>query len=255
MIVPHLNRCLGGVLLAKPTKFAATRPVHTAPDPGAAQPRIWVEGRQQARFDVKAFASVSTTLTRRTLGPLLNRASVRVMAFGLRVEQGDLRPDLAWMGRAARAVPSHQAVGRALAGLGACLTQAAAIALPTPIQNDTTYRDLIQPMRVVQSDTGRLAKPVSTRKKPQSDETTLRAIRAMMLEPDPLPEVPRARGKATQAGQPKPAMAKASRLAGHALTTVLAQMIGWAMLVAVYPYGAGKAVFVHLNGGDLANWD
>lgn len=196
-----------------------------SPDPS--RPKIWVEGRQQPPFDPRAWARVSLLLTRRALAPVLSRAATATDAFGQRVRSGALRPNLAWLGRAARFVPSHLTVGSLIIGTAALIATARETVDPTPVAAPA-YPNLIRPDFAPRTALPRLGDPV---------EPTLARVRALFdAAPDPLTV---------------DETAKTPGLLHHAA----AASLGWSLILLALPFGAFQATLTHLTGTDLRDVD
>ena len=200
--------------------------------PPTARPRIWVEGRQRPRFDLRAYLATSQGMARRDLDPALVEAAQRLMAFGQRVQGGEVRVGLVWAGRAARVIPSHGRVGGWLIGLSQLLTDSRHLLRPDLEPEDPiAYPDLafanpepIPPRRTV--------------------EPTLHAIR-QAIGPAPLNHAPPA--VLPPAPQPRGPIGRALWAAATRVT--LAILMAFAL-----PGGAVRALLFHLDGGDLAEW-
>ena len=223
--------------------------------PDAERPKIWIDGRQRPRFNLRAFGATSLGMARRGLLPEMVEAEARLAAFGQRVMAGEVSVRLDWAGRAGRVLPSHQRVGGWMSGLAGMFAGARALLVgPVEVQGDLAYPDLIggpgSPVRlraVVKAPANPLPRAM--------EEPTLHAIRSAI-------------GTAAQGGRPD------QRGAGHAalpvkdadaaggmsqhLTRPLWRAGCWAMLgillAFALPGGAIKAMLFHLDGGDLADW-
>ena len=242
--------------MAKTTRIMPSRLPSAGENPSLAQPKIWVDGCQRTRFDVAAFLAVSLTMTRRLIGPMLTRTAPRIGAFGARVASGKLRPNLHWMGRAERIVPSHQSVGTAIRVMGRIIAQAATVIAPPNIPEALiAYPNLIRPTSAASAQSNPLqTEPRVTPTHPLPEGETLRAIRLMIGQDD----LPPARNTRPVPPEPKTSAGlrtRLARLSGHALHSISAQMIVWGLLVLAFPVGAAKALIFHFDGGNLADWD
>ncbi len=231
-----------------------------------ARPKIWVEGRQQPKFDIRAWARVSLSLSRRNLGPRMDAAAARIQRFGQSVLDGNHRPDLNWIGRAQKAVPSHQSVGAAVTGAARLLAEAREIVLPADIPEEPiAYPNLIRadfaprrpgPVRISRPRLAALATPPSVK----GDEPALRAIRALINE-GAAGQTLRASSPKTAGPGPEPqppvAPGLAQRLRRAALGLIwrgAVVSLAWFLTGLCLPYGCVKAALVHLDGGDLRDW-
>lgn len=255
-------------------------------DPVPDRPPIWVDGRQQPKFHVRAWAMVGTEIARRSLAPRLGRASIRLAGFGATVASGRYSPATGWMGRAERFVPSRLQVGAGVCALAARVAEAGKILMPDPTPPEPlAYPDLIhRPARPVPAQP--LPNPPlpvrSLRVEPtplvplslaadnpsvartDQGEPALAAIRALIhAVPDlpaeaeaPAPIPPAARSVDELIVPPRPTLGR--RLlarASHLARPVLAHAIAWSCLVLVLPVGLARAGLYHLNGGDLREWE
>ena len=233
------------------------------------RPKIWVEGRQQPKFAFAPWARVSLTITRRNLGPLMDGGAARTLRFGQSVLHGERRPDLSWMGRAAKVVPSHQSVGAFVTGSAHLLTAAREIVLPAPVpENPIAYSNLIRPDFAQHHDAParlprpRLADIPAIKPAPaQADETTLRSIRALIADTDGATAKPsrRAKDAALPKLQPQePAPPGPLKRLGQATTGLIwhgtVATLAWGLTVLCLPYGGVKAALFHFDGGDLRDW-
>ena len=233
------------------------------------RPKIWVEGRQQPKFNLGAWARVSLTITRRNLGPLMDAGAARTHRFGQSVLQGERRPDLAWLGRAAKAVPSHQSVGALVTGAAQLLADGREIVLPAPVPEDPiAYPHLIRPDFAQHSDApARVPRPRLADVPPRQpaaapgDEPTLGRIRALITETGG--STVRSGRRATDAALPElqpqqPAPPGPLQRLHHATAALIwrgaAAALAWGLTVLCLPYGGVKAALFHFDGGDLRDF-
>ncbi len=234
----------------------------STPEP---RPKIWVEGRQQPRFDLRAWARVSLTITRRNLAPMLDDGAASTLRYGQSVLAGERRPDLGWMGRGAALVPSHQSVGNGLAAASRLLSDAREKVLPSPLPDDPiAYPNLIRPdfaqslvppgVAPVRLPRPRLADRSDKLAAP-GDEPTLRSIRALITETagTARPDRRSADAPALQPPSPGPLQRLRRAIAGQIWRTAVA-VLALGLTGLCLPYGCVKAAFFHFDGGDLRDW-
>lgn len=246
-------------------------------DPAPERPPIWVDGRQQPKFHVRAWAAVGTQMARRSLAPWLGRTGSGLGNFGAAVAAGRYRVKTGWMGRASCIVPSHRQVAAGLSGLAARFSEAQRILLPEPVAPEPlAYPDLIRrPERsrapVAPAPSPAPAAPALSLAAdnpavPRSDlgEPALAAIRALIHAVPDLPPEDQPAAPSAPVARPVEELIAAERpalgrrlLAGAARVTapVLAHGIAWGLLLLVLPVGLGQAGLYHLNGGDLREWE
>ena len=226
----------------------------------AARPKIWVDGQQRPRFDLRAYAAVSLGMAKRALAPEMQEAEGRLRAFGWQMSLGKLRPDLAWAGRWQRLVPSHHRVGAWVLFLARLFAEASTrlnlpLVAPSDLSHPDVFRgsDKVTPIRPPPAAAVPAPKP--------AEEPMLQAIRSAINR------TPRDSGHVrlfsgadlpfAELAPPEPAAPAESRLAtrlrqmawGAASWTWLAVLIAFAL-----PAGAIRALMFHLDGGDLADW-
>lgn len=96
-------------------------------------PRVWSEGRQKPRFDLRGFARVSLILSRQMARPLLTE-SARIFGGGAGwMGENTLGPRLARASLLGRALPARARVARGLDAAAGFLMTAADIAVPPPL--------------------------------------------------------------------------------------------------------------------------
>ncbi len=213
-------------------------------DPTIVRTPIWVEGRQRPRFDLRAWARVGFAMALR-LAPLwLDRSAAASGQFGQAIAAG--RFGMGWTGRAGRWLPSRALVSGVILGLAARQAEARLILAPAPEAPEViAYPDLI---RTAPEPVTNLPPAASL----TPEEVALRAIRAVLRDlppveptrarPGPLPEL--------AAREPQTAPQSASLLA-----RLGARMIAWAAVALALPAGLVRAALIHLDGGDLKDWD
>ena len=243
-----------------------------------AQPPIWAEGRQAPPFALGAFLRVSLILTRRSLGPQLQRAA-RVLEFwGEKWRSGQLRVDCARLGRFARALPSHQSAGRLLLALSRLTRAAAEVVLPPSEPGQPlAYPDLMSARRPATATLQapaftslrpvRPARPVPPRP-PQpglaaTEEPFLLAVRDLLartgpelpLPPQPGPVVVQLHPGVAAAPE-TPAKSRAAIASfGRLLHKNWARLIAYGLIGLCFAFGAARAFLLHLGGTDLRHWD
>ena len=229
----------------------------------AERPEIWIEGRQRPRFDLRAYAATALGMAKRDLPPEILDAEGRLRGFGQRVVTGELRPDLAWMGRLQNAVPSHQRVGGWLLGLASLFADTRALLLPGEEKDAVLAHPNLLRGRVSLSEVKPSRPPeIPGAQRPRSTvEPTLHAIRSA-IGPTPHDASLEVRGR-----QPHPHAAGPHVKAGKAgdgkatvgfLKKTLWRAACWSLLGILMgfaiPGGAVRALLYHLDGGDLADW-
>ena len=226
----------------------------------AERPKIWIEGRQRPRFDLKAYAATAYGMAKRDLPPEMLDAEGHLRGFGQRVVNGDLRPKLAWAGRLQRAVPSHQRVGGWLLGLADLIADSRALLVPVESADaELAYPNLIRGQQALSPLRPR---PVAGLRVVKSQkpavEPTLHAIRsAIGTTPHDASLDARGRLPPLTAADPQPARGNGKGLVANlqqslwraACRALLGILMGFAI-----PGGAVKALLYHLDGGDLADW-
>lgn len=233
--------------LPEPSKrFKVSQPAHSA-----MRPKIWIEGRQRPRFDLKAYAATSFGMAKRDLAPEMLEAGLRLRGLGQRVANGELRANLKWTGRLQRVLPSHQRVSGWILGLADLFAESRIRLDPAEADDaELAYPHLIR----------RVTDPAPITPGKSTDEPTLHAIRsAISLVPHYAGPEGRQRGTGTRTIPAEPA-ADACDKAG--LVAVLKQWLRsvqcWVLLSVLItfalPSGAIKAMLFHLNGGDLGDW-
>ena len=231
-------------------------PVSTA----VPRPQIWAEGRQNPKFDYNAFVLVGQTIAARKLAPQLQSLAASMQRFADRVRRGEVRFSPAWAKRLDRLVPSHDRVGRIVQRIPPILRDAGALLLPpAPAPETLAFPDLLRfaqarpirpsprPVRLV------VPAPAKTAALPPVTQETLalNTIRALIAEDpgsDGVPKQP----------TPQPIVAPAAANAGpiaKALQSFAATVLAWASISVYLPYGAVKAMILHLDGQDLRDWN
>lgn len=226
-----------------------------ATTPRAERPKIWIEGRQGPRFDLRAYGATSFAMAKRDLVPAMVEAEARLWALGQRLTRDNPRAFPVWASGLQRAVPSRQRVSGWANGLARLFSDSRARVVPAGIADlELAYPDLIRGSR----------KPAPTRPpaaalKP-AGEPTLHAIRSAISQTahDAGLDAP-GHGCAT-AQAPRAVSGKANPGAG--LVAKVKQVLWGAacrtllgiLLAFAIPGGAIKALVFHLNGGDLSDW-
>ncbi|MEO8241260.1 MAG: hypothetical protein ABI832_03055 [bacterium] len=217
------------------------------------RPKIWVDGRQRPRFDVKAYLTVSLAISRRDLKPEVVEAADRLQAFGRSVAVGERRLNVARLGKFARIVPSHQRVGRSLQIWSRWVRAAGDLVLPQAVPEDPiAYPNLIRPSfstrPAVPQEVPEARRPPIAVVKPV-EEPTLHAIRSAI-------------GPTVQAVSSAPPLPDDPLLDLADLTTAepgpLGRGMAWTLAAVMLPFalpaGAIKALMFHFDGGDLNDW-
>ena len=240
------------------------------PPPSAERPKIWIDGRQRRRFNLRAYAATSLGMARRDLPPEILDAEGRLRRFGDRLATGEFRPGLAWTGRLQRAVPSPQRVGGWLLGLADLLGGARVLLGPEADKDvEPAYPNLVRgrvgPVLVGPEPVG----PEPVGPEPGADipaaqgaksagEPTLQAIRSAIRTAR--------RDRGPDAGESGPVACVVARPAGPVRASGLVAFLRrslWAascrvvlliLMAFAVPGAAVKALLYHLNGGDLADW-
>ena len=231
-------------------------PVSTA----APRPQIWAEGRQNPKFDYEAFVRVAQTIAARKLAPQLQSLAASLQRFADRVQRGEMRFNPAWAKRLDRLVPAHDRFGRIVQRIAPILRDAGALLLPPAAPPEAlAFPDLLRfaqarpirpssrPVRlVVPAPTETAALPPVTQ-----EALALNTIRALIAEDpgsDKVPEQP----------IPQPIVASVAPDTGpaaKALQSFAATVLAWASICVYLPYGAVKAMILHLDGQDLRDWN
>jgi hypothetical protein len=232
----------------------------TGPDDAdpMARPQIWVEGRQQPRFNFRAWAGVSLTMTRRRLAPALSAGAARVEAYGRSVLRGERIPNLAWTGRAQKFIPSHESVGGFIAATGRFLADAREVVLPLPKPAEPiAYPNLIRPD--FSSRPHRQAFAAAPEQPPAATEPALSAIRSLIDDAgDDAPARPARESVLPELARPEPAPPTATEQIGGVLGKLAwgagAHVFAWGLTALAFPLGGFHATLFHLEGGDLRDW-
>jgi hypothetical protein len=261
--------------MSNPDQGPAPRSSGPSEADSLSRPQIWVEGRQQPRFDFRAWAGVSLTMTRRKLGPAMSAAAARIDGFGQSVLRGEHVPNLAWAGRAQRLIPSHESVGGLVTGAAQLLAEAREVVLPAPKPAEPiAYPNLIRPNFAGRPARWPLPQPVAMAGEPetiapppplqaQGEESTLRAIRSVIVEPGATtapavaPRLPK-EASLPELARPEPAARTVAQKARDRSSALLrrtaALVLAWGLTALVFPLGGVKAALFHLDGGDLRDW-
>lgn len=237
-------------------------------------PQIWSEGRQQPRFDLRAFARVSVLLSRQKARPVL-LATIRLCAGAAeRMAENTLGPRFARASRIGRALPAREGVARRLTAIGAFLTAAADLAVPPPPSPPAEPEPQAPPLLIARRPrSAELPPPAPDAPPPlrpaeatDFDAPTLAAIRALIADthdveparPTPAPLLPLSgrvlltRGVPLAPPEPRPPTL-AERLAAQAYRVAAGLMAG-AVTLVLLPVGLVGAGLIHLRGEDLRDW-
>lgn len=226
--------------------------------PSTERPKIWVEGRQRPKFDIKAYGRATFGMAKRDLAPEILDAEGRLRRLGTRVHGGEARLDVARFGRLAQFVPSHQAVGGWILGLADVFAGSHAILVPPAAAEPVVaHPDLVRAR--VSHEKLRLRSVENRPAPPATEEPTLDAIRSAIgsaphevhLErPRSWPPL-RPADPAADEGNVKDGLT--ARLRKFGLSVAGRTLLGLLMAFAI-PGGAVRAMLFHLDGGDLADW-
>lgn len=210
--------------------------------PVEARPKIWVEGRQRPKFDVKAYVAVTIGMARRDLAPTITASEERLRELGGRVASGETRLGLAPIAALARVMPSHQATGRSILGLARVF--ATSHAMLVPVEMADPVATLRPPLRTRATPaelrlTGKRAAPVAEGPKIDAVRSALRQA---------LPEL------GGDAEVTAAASANAGPVLGGRLHRLGSRSLLGLLMALALPGGAVRAMLFHMAGGDLADW-
>ena len=229
--------------------------------PTAKRPKIWIEGQQRPKFDIKAYFAASLGMARRDLAPEILDAERRLRSLGARMESGELRLNLAWAGPVARVVPSHLAAGRWIVGLADLFAGSHAILVPVEgVAGALAYPEIARLRgRSAQMGPKVADERIEVLRPIAPDQPTLDAIRsAIRLPPQEARLDQTRRSQSPHAPEVAvPAVAPGdgllARSAQLAKATGCRALLGILMAFAI-PGGAVRAMLFHLNNGDLNDW-
>lgn len=226
------------------------------PPATADRPAIWIEGRQQPKFDLRAWAGVGHAMARRWLVPHLQTGSVRLSVWGDQIAAGRYQAAAERLGRVGQNLPSRRVVGGAVTGLSARLADAKLILDPAQTQSaPLAYPDMIRASEPAKPQA--TAATISPRPAPAPHaaelEPTLSAIRAV-LRGLPAEEPARPQPAPAQVMDPPKNHAVQNGL-GLLFARGLSHLIAYGALLVAMPVGLVQATLFHLNGGDLTDWD
>lgn len=220
------------------------------------RPKIWIEGQQRPRFDVRAFMNASYGMAKRDLAPAIADTVERLQGLGHLLARGEIRLNVSWAGRFAKVVPSHTRVAGWVLWLSGQFEQAQShLVPPTKVAEDIAYPGLIRSATVVAL---RQAVPnVDTPPRRPTVEPTLHAIRSAISQTahdfagETIVKAPNKPVPADPIADDKPGwIAKVKQQASHAASWVV---LGVLMVFAL-PAGAARALIFHADGGDLREW-
>jgi hypothetical protein len=226
------------------------------PAPPGERPKIWAEGSQRPRFDLRAFGRASLHLAREGAAPLLAWAARMGRRVAVNVKNGAGRIPAAKLGRFAWLVPSHLRVAQWIKTFAAVLAHASASADPEVKRGNALVAE-IEPHLWPLDAPGPEAAPaplpepepepvVPAEPVPPADDP-LAAIRddlddkpaAKRRVPAPVPP----QGPALPPSPPGPMGVMAVQITGYVL--------GWGAAILALPYGLARALWLHLKGVDL----
>jgi hypothetical protein len=232
------------------------RPENESRDATPERPPIWVDGRQQPRFDLRAWVRVGEAMARRWLVPHLGATSGHLSVLGGQIVAGRFAVNLSWLGKAERYLPSRQSVGETVIVLALRMSEARLILDPAPqAPEPLAYPDLIRARKAAQpaASAAIVSPPAAAPPQRAEVEPTLSAIRAVLRglpEAEPVVAPP----PIVQVIDLPKKDAPTSRF-GLLLARSLSHMIAWSTLILALPVGLTQATLFHLNGGDLTDWD
>lgn len=263
-------------------------------DPGAPgkksrtnKPRIWTEGRQRARFELRAYLRVSLKHARALASPAAASVAATMGRFAARVTEGRIRVPASRLGRIGQALPSHRDVGAGIDTTARMIAEAARRAAgPEPVAPLTfrgwdgavvgPVRDPVvtviaappmppEPPRIADPvaaaplrPPARKNKPAPAEDPPDEDRATLEAIRSMIhaaeIEPKrpsrpQVPVVPPAPPPPRSAALPD--LAPMEQRSPGPLFLASAAGLGHLFVALAWPLGAIKSGWMHLRGVDL----
>lgn len=242
-------------------------PPRPAPVPPG-RPKIWAEGSQRPRFDLRAFARASLHLSREGAAPLLAWAARTARRVAVNVKNGAGRIPEGKLGRFARFVPSHLRVAHWIKTFGAILAHASANADPEVKRGNALVAE-IEPHLWPQADAAPTEDQPSEAPAPEAPapETPPAEPEPVVLtepvaEPeDPLAAIrtdldghpaPRHRARAGQTAPEGPAQPPAPPGQVGAMTIQMTgYVLGWGTAILALPYGLGRALWLHIKGIDL----
>ena len=229
--------------------------------PTAKRPKIWIEGQQRPKFNLRAYSAASLGMARRDLAPEILDAERRLRGLGAKVESGELRLNVSWAGRMARAVPSHQVTGRWIVGLADAFAGSHAILVPVEEGGGIlAYPDIARPRGLpTQLHPKGADEKIEARRPRAPDEPTLHAIRSAIRSGPHDARLDPAERRQTPRTQETAALVKPEGTGLFGKPAHLAKAAGRRALLAILmafaiPGGAVRALLFHLNGGDLNDW-
>ncbi|MDQ2067724.1 hypothetical protein Q9295_15210 [Xinfangfangia sp. CPCC 101601] len=242
------------------------------------RPKIWVDGQQNPRFELRAFAGASLHFARGGMGRLLNRCAIGQSRFADQVGSGRWRVPSERLGRSGRFLPSVERTASALHFMADLLDRAGAHVTDGP------QGEAPQPMDLSPRFTAPLAAAATKRPAPEPqpasapepvpihtepaplvrlDDSDLLAIRSAIAASQTAPpksgpsktaQAPVVTDIATAAhltSKHQAARSEASLKTRETALRYLSPVLGYALLVLALPYGAALAILAHLNGQDL----
>lgn len=223
--------------------------------PGPNRPEIWASGGQRPPFDIRALGRASLHLSREGVAPVHAWAARGLRRAALAVKGGKGRIPAGKLGRAERFVPSHLRVAAWIRNLAATLSHASATADPDVPRGNALVAE-IEP-HLWDPDAAPTPEPVAPPEPvpPPGEVAPVVLAEPKILQPD---EDPLAAIREDITSGPEPARwtrpdqppAPPGPIAEGAIQ-VSGYLIGWATTILSLPYGAGRALWLWVNGRDL----
>lgn len=243
----------------EPLRRTPARPVSTQ----AARPKLWAEGEQRPPFVLSAFGTASLHLSREGVAPLHAWAARTARRVAVNVRNGAGRIPEAKLGRAARFVPSHQRVAGWIKTFAAILAHASATA-DTDIKRGNALVAEIEPHLWPTDPAAPASVADAANQTPATEPVPVVLPEPMQLDDDPLASIrddlaaPQVRGRSRWQAQPRGnrpdtpyAPPPPPGAVGTAVIQVSGYVLGWTTSIFALPYGAGKALWLHIKGIDL----
>lgn len=245
----------------EPLRRTTPRPT----EPPAERPKIWAEGNQRPRFDLRAFGRASLHLARQGAAPVLAWAARTGRRVAVNVKNGAGRIPEDRLGRFARFVPSHLRVAHWIKTWAAILAHASANADPDVGRGNALVAE-IEPHLWPLDGAADIAGPVQD---PEPVASSTDPAPVVLAEPEPQPEAtqpddPLAAIRDELADQPA---ARRQRRApvptgpvrpppptgpmGSMAIQITGYALGWASVALALPYGLLHALWLHIKAVDL----
>ena len=234
----------------------ANEPLRRRPDTvDKPRPKIWAEGGQRPPFVLRAFGRASLAFARDGVAPLHAWAARTTRRVAVNVANGAGRIPEAKLGRAARFVPSHLRVAGWIKTLAAILSHASATA-DRDVKRGNALVAEIEPH--LWPEPALTALP--SQAPPEPDPAPQPGGTAPVVLQEPMaPEDDPLRAIRTEIGgpvSPSPTQTAVAPPASPGQVAVMAIQItgyglGWASSLIALPYGAVRALWLHIKGVDL----